>query len=148
MTKKYISLGILVACLASVYLFTYLTPQNAYSDTIDPLKALTRDQQHSTKPTLLVVHKTGCKDCAAVAKTFAGIENKLNNKVNLVVVDAMNDNSKEIIQKYQITNAPTFVWLKNGKEISRYWGTNKRMLREFLSLQKGKGVNNGPVTKK
>lgn len=64
-----------------------------------------------------------CGPCKAMAPVFEELSKELKNvtfaKVNV-------DNNQEIASKFNVMGIPTFIILKNGKEVDRIVGSNPK----------------------
>lgn len=103
---------------------------HAYHDTIKASASLQQAAKDGGD-TVLIFHKTGCADCRKVVTAVnAGIDNNLTTR--FVVDDTKNS---DLYKDYQLTEVPTFIRFRNGKEIERYSGTDKQDISDFLSSQ-------------
>ena len=89
-----------------------------------------------TDPAVLIVidfYATWCKPCEAFAPKFESLSTKYSTvrfaKVN---VDALST----ITLKYNVTSMPTFVLMKNGIEVERISGGDKKKLEAAIKKHK------------
>lgn len=72
--------------------------------------------------TVVFFYKDTCSDCR---KIFNDVMFKKDfEHVNVKLVNLNNEKNKNYILKYNLHYVPTFITLRNGKEINRYTGTN------------------------
>ena len=75
-------------------------------------------------------HSPNCKTCKKMKPfyEYLAIEYPTNTYMNLDTNQAPN-----IANKYDIDRVPTFLALKNGKEIGRYTGPSNEELEKFIT---------------
>ena len=74
---------------------------------------------------------TWCGPCKRIAPTFEKLADSLTSIVFLKV-DV--DESPEIVNQFDISSMPTFVFLKNGTEVKRVEGADMAALEEGFDL--------------
>ena len=74
-------------------------------------------------PVLVFIYSNNCPACHYNKPMIDEVDKKLNN----IKVYKMNDDyiSNEIIKKYNITNLPTFLIFKDGKNIETFIGVHE-----------------------
>lgn len=91
--------------------------------------------QEITTLTLLQFYAEWCHPCKMVMPIVASIKGKQYDWLDIHQIDV--DHHREIAGEYQIRSVPTFVVLKNNKEVWRSSGIlSARALMEELSLLK------------
>lgn len=76
------------------------------------------------KPIILYCYKPNCSPCDKMKGIIDELEKELAGKVTIHRTDVSQDN--EIVKKHKITAVPTFIFLKNGKEVTRKVGTQTK----------------------
>jgi len=72
-----------------------------------------------------------CGPCQMMKPIIEELEKELKGKVEIVGINV--DEKKEEVQKYGVMSIPTFIFLKDGKEIARKMGAiTKAELLELL----------------
>ena len=72
-----------------------------------------------------------CGPCKMMAPIFVEVEKEYKDKVEFQKVDV--EANGELAQKYQVMSIPTFVLLKNDKEIDRRTGAMpKEVLKDWI----------------
>lgn len=72
-----------------------------------------------------------CGPCKMMAPIFVELEKEYKDKVEFQKVDV--EANGELAQKYQVMSIPTFVLLKNDKEIDRRTGAMpKEVLKDWI----------------
>jgi thioredoxin 1 len=74
----------------------------------------------NTKPMVIKAFATWCPHCAKMKPIFEQLEKELGSKYMFTEFDV--DEAKELTQQFSIQSLPTFVFLKNNKEVSRVIG--------------------------
>jgi len=83
---------------------------------------------------LLDFYADWCGPCKIMAPIFESIEKDYEGKIELEKVDV--EAKEDMAEKFQVTGIPTFVLLKDGKEIDRRTGAMpKEMLKSWLDSQ-------------
>ncbi|KAF5179972.1 Thioredoxin h2 [Thalictrum thalictroides] len=88
------------------------------------------------KSSLIVIDfsATWCGPCRMIEPIFAEMSNKFNDVVFIKIdVDELADVAKE----YDVQAMPTFVLLKNGKQIDKVLGAKKAELLRKIESHKG-----------
>jgi thioredoxin 1 len=74
---------------------------------------------------------TWCGPCKAIAPVYDAISiEKQNRNVMFIKVDV--DKNPEIAARYGVKSMPTFLFLKNRKELDRFSGANIVKLKETI----------------
>lgn len=72
-----------------------------------------------------------CGPCKMMAPIFVELEKEYKDKVEFQKIDV--EENGETAQKYQVMSIPTFVLLKNDKEIDRRTGAMpKEVLKDWI----------------
>ena len=75
---------------------------------------------------------TWCGPCRAIAPLYDEISmDKQNKNVMFVKVDV--DKNPEIAARYKVKSMPTFLFLKNRKELDRFSGADIVKLKESIA---------------
>ena len=83
-------------------------------------------------PILLDFYAHWCGPCKAMAPFFE----QLSTKYTSVVFAKVNvDEAEELSNFFSVTALPTFILLKNGKEIKRFSGSSRQRLEEMLKIE-------------
>jgi len=99
-----IILLILILPIAAYFTITSKTSDKAYA--INP-----------ENPSMLIFTSTMCKDCQIMKKILNEVEDKYNERINFVYIDALknNKNTRDQIKEYGITLVPTLVFTDVNK---------------------------------
>jgi thioredoxin 1 len=74
-----------------------------------------------------------CNPCKKVRPVVEEINRESINKFKIIDVDS----EMELVKKFDIRSVPTFILLKDGKEIKRITGAQTReQLEDFISYEK------------
>ncbi len=86
----------------------------------------------SNIPVLVDFSAGWCGPCRTIAPVVDKMAEEFDNRVKIVKIDI--DESPQLAQQYEIRGVPTFVFLKNGKEMERVVGVslNESQFREKL----------------
>jgi len=87
-------------------------------------KALT-----SSGPVVVDFFATWCGPCKAVAPKIGQLSEKYEN-VRFIQVDV--DKVRSVAQQMQVTAMPTFVFMKDGKEVQRVRGADPRAVEKAI----------------
>ncbi|GAK31062.1 hypothetical protein WOSG25_070390 [Weissella oryzae SG25] len=82
---------------------------------------------------VIVFHKTGCSDCELIKRTVKETMQANRNHVKYVVIDLKQVQNRYLIKKFRLVSTPTILELKDGREVSRYAGTNEHLVRAILA---------------
>ena len=74
---------------------------------------------------------TWCGPCKQIAPQFAELSGSYGSKVKFLKVDV--DKAKSLSQKYQVSSMPTFLFLKNGKQLDKLAGANIDAIKQKIS---------------
>jgi len=100
------------------------------TDSLAIFKALT-----SEGPAVVDFYATWCGPCRAVAPKVGELSEKYQ-KVRFIQVDV--DKLREVASQFQVTAMPTFVFLKDGKEVGqRVRGADVRALEAGIQSLSG-----------
>lgn len=93
---------------------------------VEPLNKMTPD---ATSLLLIDFHATWCEPCKWAEPVVADVLKHLGQQVTFRKIDI--DEEPELAREYHVLSVPTFVLLKNGKEIWRMRGfdTPSKMIR-------------------
>lgn len=92
---------------------------------VEHINSSTLFTQTINKPLVVVKFSaTWCGPCRASAPIFAQISEAFPSVI-FVEVDV--DKAKELADKYDIQGLPTFVYFKNGREVSRHSGAGESL---------------------
>lgn len=72
------------------------------------------------KPTIIKAFATWCPHCAKMKPIFETLEKKHGSTIDFVEFDT--DASPDLVAQFQVTSLPTFIFIKNGKEVNRIEG--------------------------
>lgn len=76
-----------------------------------------------------------CGPCKRIAPYIEELSND-DSFVDITFLKVDVDNAEDIIEKYNIQSMPTFLFLKNGKEVYRFSGANKDKLLDTINKYK------------
>lgn len=101
--------------------------------------AVTAFQQHKADFTMIVFGGTWCGDTQSLLPKFYKLIDKSGypeNNITLIAVDRQKTTSDNSHVKYGITNVPTFIILKAGKEVGRVveYGKEGDMVKELGAI--------------
>ncbi|WP_370832052.1 thioredoxin [Clostridium sp.] len=72
-----------------------------------------------------------CGPCKILSSVLDELQGEFEDKVNIIKVNV--DNSMDIAQQYNISNIPSLVILKKGKEVQRLIGFSpKQVIKENI----------------
>lgn len=118
--RTIVLLTVILSLVAGLNL--WIRQNTKYPDT--PTKKLSQSFKNIRfhKTTVIIFHKTGCSDCAKVQKT---VVNKVadSKNINYIVLDTSQQQSRQYVKAYNVTEVPTFIRLSYGKIESSYSGT-------------------------
>ena len=85
------------------------------------VKSLTPSASKSiSNPTIIKAFATWCPHCNTMKPIFEALEKKHGSTVEFVEFDT--DASPDLVAQFQVTSLPTFIFIKNGKEVNRIEG--------------------------
>ena len=74
-----------------------------------------------------------CNPCKRVRPIVEEINRETTNKFQIIDVDS----ETELVKRFEIKSVPTFILLKEGKEIKRITGAQTReQLEDFINYEK------------
>ncbi|CAO1378447.1 unnamed protein product [Diamesa serratosioi] len=79
---------------------------------------------------LVDFHATWCGPCKFIAPKLEEFSNTYADKLVIVKVDV--DECEELAMKYNISSMPTFIFIKNGKQVESFSGANAEKLEKFI----------------
>ena len=72
-----------------------------------------------------------CGPCKILSSVLDELQGEFEDKVNIIKVNV--DNSMDIVQQYNISNIPSLVILRKGKEVQRLIGFSpKQVIKENI----------------
>ena len=72
-----------------------------------------------------------CGPCKILSSVLDELQGEFEDKVNIIKVNV--DNSMDLVQQYNISNIPSLVILKKGKEVQRLIGFSpKQVIKENI----------------
>ena len=100
------------------------------------VKAVTSDNFQSEvldveEPVLIDFGATWCGPCKVADPIVEKVAEAFGGKVRVVKVDI--DNSPELASKFQVRGVPTFIFMKEGKELDRQVGLGNNNLGEVFT---------------
>ncbi|XP_021759899.1 thioredoxin H5-like [Chenopodium quinoa] len=104
--------------------------------TLDQFKQNLEDG-NSKKLTVINFTATWCAPCRFMAPILSEFANKYED-VLFFKVDV--DELKTIAEDYKVHSLPTFVFLKDGKEVNRFVGANKETLLKLVTKHSGRSL--------
>ncbi|XP_055332171.1 thioredoxin-2-like [Paramacrobiotus metropolitanus] len=75
-------------------------------------------------------YATWCGSCTKVAPAYEQLAEKYADSAQFVKVDV--DKADDIHPEYKVTATPTFVFIKDGKAIDQFQGSNAGMLEAAI----------------
>ena len=100
-------------------------------------KTLTKDIiEKSTKPIIMKASAAWCPQCVRMEPIFKELERTLGEKYTFLELDL--SKSPELGAQYKVKSLPTFIFIKNRKEVGRELGaksydTLKKLIEKYLS---------------
>lgn len=91
---------------------------------------------NASKPIVVDFTATWCGPCQRIAPFFAQMATTYGNSCAFIKVDV--DKLKAVAQQFKVTSMPTFVFLLNGSEVTRFSGASTDQLENTI-----KGVISG-----
>lgn len=79
---------------------------------------------NSSEPVLVDFSATWCGPCRVVAPIVDKLAEDYSSKVKVVKLDI--DDAPNVTQEYGIRGVPTFVFFKDGEEVDRWVGANRK----------------------
>lgn len=77
-------------------------------------------------------YSDSCVPCKMMSPVLADIEEELGDKIFIAKVNVAYDG--ELAEKYEVQAAPTLIFFKNGEEIGRFKGAQKKAdLLDFIN---------------
>lgn len=71
-----------------------------------------------------------CHPCQIMKPIFEELEKELKGKVKFTIIDV--DKNPEKSEKYNVLSIPTYIIMKDGKEIDRFSGVTPK--QKFISI--------------
>jgi thioredoxin 1 len=98
-------------------------------------KELEKEILNSKKPVLLEIWSSWCLSCQAMKSTLEELEEDYKDKIKILKVNP--DFNSAISSHYKVKGLPTFIFLKEGREIKREVGAKSKeelskMIDEFF----------------
>ncbi len=79
-----------------------------------------QEVEQSSLPVILDIFATWCGPCQQMEPIFAQLEKELSGKYKFAKLNV--DQSREIAIKFGVSSVPTFLFLKDGKVVSKEIG--------------------------
>lgn len=71
-----------------------------------------------------------CYPCRQIAPKLNAMEHKFGNKMCVLKVNV--DECSGLASAYDVRSMPTFVFIKNGREVDRFTGADAAMLQDKI----------------
>jgi thioredoxin 1 len=85
----------------------------------------------SAKGLIVDMHAEWCGPCQMMKPIFAELEKELGTKYNFGSIDV--DAETELAEEYEVRSVPTFLFIKNGKVVSKKTGSlSKETLKKLI----------------
>ena len=85
------------------------------------VEQLTADSvQKSHRPIVIMAFATWCPHCAKMEPLFKQLDNELGKKYMFATFDV--DQFPELTQQFNVVSLPTFIFIKDKKEVARVIG--------------------------
>ncbi|MBS0949213.1 hypothetical protein JK159_02295 [Weissella minor] len=115
-----------------------LSHQFGWSDNQVNEKKLTELRHKKQSDYWVVFRKTGCPDCAKVQLLVSEqlLKNQMKSnqrKTKVVVIDVKPYEAHHYINEFGLTQVPTFIQVKGGREVYRYEGTNPADIKQMFA---------------
>ncbi|WP_419154730.1 thioredoxin family protein [Weissella minor] len=81
--------------------------------------------------TVVIFHKSGCKDCNYASHQIKSEMSK-NKQNKYIVIDVVKASNNKYVTQFNIKTVPTILHFKNGEEIDRYSGTDARNITKVI----------------
>lgn len=106
---------------------------STFSGEIELIEKMNFDMEilNTTKPIIVRFSAEWCKPCKKIQPDFINLSKEYNESAIFVAVDV--DKYDELAAKYSAFSIPLFVAIKDGKEISRYSGSDVSTLSTFIN---------------
>ncbi len=132
---KFFWLSFLVLSLAYAW-YSFYAPSNdiKWVNNITSIEDLTNNS--SNKNTLLFFTGTWCSPCRIMKReVFADkeVEEKVNSKINPIIIDIDDPNTKEIVSYYKVGATPTTIIVDSKGEVLEY-AVGKIDKKKFLEI--------------
>ncbi len=85
----------------------------------------------ANKKVLIDFFATWCGPCSKIGPVYHKYAEQYKDKMSFAKVDV--DESGELVDNFNVTSMPTFVALKDGKEVSRIVGGDEQQLLNFIN---------------
>ncbi len=73
---------------------------------------------------LVDFYSDSCVPCKMMSPILADIEEEFGEKLSVAKVNSAYD--AELVEKYEVQSAPTLIFIKDGEEIGRFRGAQKK----------------------
>lgn len=73
-----------------------------------------------------------CGPCKSISGDIQLLNDKYSN-VNFYKIDVDDENNNDIINKYEITSIPSFLFFKDGKMIKKITGTDIKTIEKLIN---------------
>jgi thioredoxin 1 len=84
------------------------------------IRQLTDSMAPETRPMVIKAFATWCPHCTTMKPVFEELEKELGKEYVFAEFDI--DVQKPLVQKWEVTSLPTFLFIKEGKEVGREIG--------------------------
>lgn len=123
-----------VLCISSL--------QAAQSDILTTIKrdksmvvSLTKEMPQSSKPTIIKAFATWCHYCSRMQPIFEQVEKEVGQKYTFAEFDI--EKAPELTKQLAVQSLPTFIFIKNNKEVGREVGAMsaeslKKLITKYL----------------
>lgn len=90
-----------------------------------------RVKNAGSKVVLIDFHAKWCKPCHLLSPYIEQFAKKYESQLLVLKVD-VDDETELALHRYRASKLPTFVYLKNGAEVERYFGTDYRHIESVI----------------
>lgn len=71
-----------------------------------------------------------CGPCRQIAPKLQDLENRYGNRMSVLKVNV--DQCSNLAHHYHVSSMPTFVFIKNGREVDRFSGADAKQLQDKI----------------
>ena len=88
-----------------------------------------------SKLTVIDFYADWCGPCKYIKPYFQDLERRYGDEVEFKTID-VDDDEDDLSMKYNITAMPTFIFIKDGKEVARIRGAKKEeLIKKVVELK-------------